>query len=111
MVCNDVGTLSVSEDSFNIQAKGSRPDEALAVNLKLPLLSPPEMAKDASRGRASSAGSGLFGIKLADILPIPGFESVDPQDAEESSETTHDGGGDFSLRCGQMLISAEVSAC
>ena len=105
----NAGTLSVSDDSFKIQAKGARPDESLAVNLKLPLLKAPEITKEAHRGKSSATQSGLFGIKLADILPIPGFENTSDRDTEDAQEESHEGGGEFALRCGQMLISAEVS--
>ena len=101
------GNLSVAEDSFQIHAKGSRPDEALDVTLKLPLLDPERPAEvgQASRLRTAESGSGPFGIKLSDLLPIPGFETM-PKGATVESPPI--GGGHFSLRCGQLLMSADV---
>lgn len=99
----------MAEDSFQIHAKGSRPDEALDVTLKLPLLDPerPTEAEHASKAHAAAVGgAGPFGIKLSDILPIPGFEAM-PKGA--AVDTPPVGGGHFSLRCGQLLMSADVS--
>lgn len=103
------GNLSVAEDSFRIRAKGSRPDEALDVTLKLPLLDPAHAGNGNGRAAArpaQDAGTGPFGIKLSDLLPLPGLESI-PQ--RPPTEPPPEGGGHFSLRCGQLLMSAEVS--
>ena len=94
-----------------MQAKGSRLDEALDVTLKLPLLDPgpaADAARAAKAAPSAETGSGPFGIKLGDLLPLPGFggsaERSNPAEAAQDG-----GGGHFSLRCGQLLMSAEVS--
>lgn len=46
MVLLSVGNLSVSEHSFQLHAKGSRPDEALDISLKLPVLAPELVGSD-----------------------------------------------------------------
>ena len=93
-----------------MQAKGSRPDEALDVTLKLPLLDPGPAADAARAAKAATSpeiGSGPFGIKLGDLLPLPGFGG--PAARTHPAEAAQDGGGGhFSLRCGQLLMSAEV---
>ena len=105
------GSLSLTEDSFKMQAKGAKPDEALDVFLKLPLLTPEIGSPQRSRnsGEHSEGGAGLFKFNLGDFLPIPDLESEARNGrAEEPSDR---GGGHFSLRCGQMLVSAEVLLC
>lgn len=103
------GNLSVAEDSFQVQARGSRPDEALNVALKLPLVDPAraeEAAKALRKEAKGEARSGPFGIKLGDLLPIPGFDSATSKTFDSPADGG--GGGHFSLRCGQLLMSAEV---
>ena len=104
------GSLSVTEDSFQVQAKGVRPDEALEVTLKLPLLSPEPSAKAHTASKRAVAGEkgagGLFGLKLGDFLP--NFDSEGQAPPMGSLPEGGGGGGHFSLRCGQMLVSAEV---
>jgi len=99
----------VTEDSFQVQAKGARPDEALEVTLKLPLLSPEPAAKAHPASKlavAGARGGGLFGLKLGNFLPS--FDSPGPATSGGVLPEAGGGGGHFSLRCGQMLVSAEV---
>lgn len=108
MMPHTTGNLTVNEDSFKLQAKGARPDEALDLSLKLPLLNP-ELTK-ANRavqaGQGHEAGSGILKFNLADFLPKPVLDTDGSEAQDESG--LEGGGGHFSLRCGQMLVSAEV---
>ncbi len=101
------GNLSVTEDSFDLQAKGSRPDEALDISLNLPILKPDlaRTQRTAQPEQLQETSSGLLKFNLGDFLPKPVMdtEGVEGQDADLEG-----GGGHFSLRCGQMLVSAEV---
>ena len=97
----------MTEDSFQLQAKGARPDEALDIALKLPLLNP-ELTKTqraAQPGAAPEGSAGLLKFNLGDFLPKPVLDS-DSLESQDSGDL--EGGGHFSLRCGQMLVSAEV---
>ena len=97
----------MTEDSFDLQAKGSRPDEALDISLKLPILNPDlaRAQRAAQPEQLQEASSGLLKFNLGDFLPKPVMEAsgAEGQDADPEG-----GGGHFSLRCGQMLVSAEV---
>lgn len=90
----------MAEDSFQVQAKGSRPDEALEANVKLPLLEAAAGSSIPHPAASAEAPAGPFGIKLGDLIPRSGPEAQVP--------SATDGGGRFSLRCGQLLMSAEV---
>lgn len=90
-----------------MQARGGRPDEALDVLLKLPLLNP-DLAKaqrSQHSGHSAEEGAGLLKFSLADFLPNPVLNTLDRSQVEKPMDR---GGGHFSLRCGQMLVSAEV---
>ncbi|CAL8466123.1 g5659 [Coccomyxa elongata] len=136
---NLTGTVLLSEDRFQIRAKGQRPDETLDVNLKLPFapgssgttksVAPKQAAASATPASAApSAGAGtgaaLLGKRragLGALLPMPRFggaaapPALLPQPASAASDTPGAGGdnqqgGNFVLRCGQLLMSAEVNA-
>ncbi|KAK9840821.1 hypothetical protein WJX81_007219 [Elliptochloris bilobata] len=136
---NLTGSLEVSRSSLQIHAKGSRPDEALDLDLALPFT--PSQASQAPKDAPAAAApqrpspsppqqqqpqhrSPLAG--LADLLPVPRFAAQKLLPAggasaasvtsggggapEASGPSNGDGGGHFALRCGQLLISAEANA-
>lgn len=120
-------------------AQGQRPDETLDVNLKLPFapgssgtansVAPKPAASSAtptSTTPPAGAGTGaaLLGKRragLGALLPMPRFggaaapPALLPQPAAAAVDTPGAGGdnqqgGNFVLRCGQLLMSAEVRA-
>lgn len=104
------GDLSITEDSFQLQAKGARPDEALEVSLELPILNADlaRAQRSAQPEQMGQANSGLLKFNLGDFLPKPMLNAEHPESQETAD--TEGGGGHFSLRCGQMLVSAEVKS-
>lgn len=120
--------------------QGAKPDEVLEIDLKLPFApgapeeAPSDKAKDGSApaskqsapGQAQGTGGALLGKQrpglggLGTLLPRPRFSNpaspllappspalTDPQTGGSTSD-----GGHFMLRCGNLLMSAEVrDAC
>ncbi|KAL0030394.1 hypothetical protein WJX79_000988 [Trebouxia sp. C0005] len=118
---NLTGSLQVSEKEVHMHAKGSRPDESLDMDLALPLFQPqptPEPQQIQTQSMGGLLPSRLAGV--ADLLPVPRFapSSLLPgarkaSTAGPSKPSAAPGmgeGGTFSLRCGQLSISAQVNA-
>ena len=109
-----------------------KPDEVLEVSLKLPFApgaSSEELidkAKDGNKqslaGRVQGTGGALIGKQrpglggLGTLLPRPRFTSPaapllapqNPTSSESQPGSTATDGGHFMLRCGNLLMSAEV---
>ena len=111
--------------------QGMKPDEVLEVSLKLPFApgAPSEEAsvpagRQGTSGQSQGTGAALLGKQrpglggLGTLLPRPRFagpatpllapqnpalSSLDPQSGASGSD-----GGHFVLRCGNLLMSAEV---
>ena len=116
--------------------QGLRPDEALEVSLKLPFAPGSEAGARATAGdaaqqpapapaAATGTGGALLGGKrkgglpgLGTLLPVPRFGNgvsaqqltlLPPPAVPEAAGAPSDGdGGHFMLRCGNLLMSAEV---
>ena len=112
--------------------QGLKPDEVLEVSLKLPFApgaSSEELSdkardgnKQSSVGRLQGTGGALLGKQrpalggLGTLLPRPRFTSptsplLAPQNpalSDAQSGSTATDGGHFMLRCGNLLMSAEV---
>ncbi len=111
-----------------------KPDEVLEVSLKLPF-APNESSKalddkakagnkQSAAGRVQGTGGALIGKQrpglggLGTLLPRPRFTSpaaplLAPQNpalSDTNSGSTAKDGGHFILRCGSLLISAEVKS-
>ncbi|KAL0047976.1 hypothetical protein WJX82_004829 [Trebouxia sp. C0006] len=118
---NLTGSLQVSEKEVHMHAKGSRPDESLDMDLALPLFQP-QPTPEPQQIKTQSMGGLLPGrlAGVADLLPVPRFapSSLLPGSRKASTAgppkpSAAPGmgeGGTFSLRCGQLSISAQVNA-
>ncbi len=110
------GSLEVSERQLRLHAKGLRPDESLDLDMALPLLDPASSVPAASRRLPAPAGKPALtnkrgGLGLGRILPLPfsGATAGDSKnDRKPAGSQGGDGGGTFSLRCGQLSMSAQV---
>ncbi|KAL3160063.1 hypothetical protein ABBQ38_009778 [Trebouxia sp. C0009 RCD-2024] len=116
---NLAGSLQVSNKEVHMHAKGSKPDESLDMDLALPLFQPqPAPEPQAPKNQGGFTPGRLAAV--ADMLPMPRFTTPTllpgmrrPQQASAPKPSTtpgHGEGGTFSLRCGQLSISAQVNA-